>query len=72
MKDTSPTLDCQRDAGGAGVTGASTGTLYVVGGTKLYSFIVDSPGLDINAPWPKYQRDARNTGNPATPVTNCP
>jgi hypothetical protein len=71
-KDTSPTLDCQRDAGGAGVTGASTGALYFAGGTKLYAFIVDSPGLDTNAPWPKYQRDARNTGNPATPVTNCP
>ena len=71
-KDTSPTLDCQRDAGGAGVAGASTGTLYFVGTTKLYAFIVDSPGLDTNAPWPKYQHDARNTGNPATPVTNCP
>ena len=71
-KDTSPTLDCRRDSGGAGVTGATTGTLYFVGTTKLYAFIVDSPGLAANAPWPKFQRDARNTGNPATPVTNCP
>jgi len=71
-KDTSPTLDCRRDAGGAGVAGASTGTLYFAGTTKLYAFIVDSPGLDTNAPWPKYQHDVRNTGNPATPVTNCP
>ncbi|HLL03881.1 MAG TPA: hypothetical protein VK539_25070 [Myxococcaceae bacterium] len=72
MKDTSPTLDCQRDAGGAGISGATTGTLYFVGTTRLYAFIVDSPSLAANAPWPKFQRDARNTGNPATPVTNCP
>jgi len=72
MKDTSPTLDCKREVGGAGVLGATTGTLYFVGTSKLYAFIVDSPGLAANAPWPKFQRDARNTGNPATPVTNCP
>jgi outer membrane protein assembly factor BamB len=72
MKDTSPNLDCQRDAGGAGIAGATTGTLYFVGASRLYAFIVDSPSLAANAPWPKFQRDARNTGNPATPVTNCP
>lgn len=71
-KDTSPTLDCRRDTGGGGITGATTGTLYFVGTTKLYAFVVDSPGLAPNAPWPKFQHDARNTGNPATPITNCP
>ena len=71
LKDTSPTLDCRRDPGGAGVVGATTGTLYFVGTTKLYAFIVDSPSL-ATAPWPKFQHDARNTGNPATLVTNCP
>jgi hypothetical protein len=70
-KDTSPALDCRRDAGGAGVAGATTGTLYFVAASKLYAFIVDSPALAA-APWPKFQHDARNTGNPATPVTNCP
>jgi outer membrane protein assembly factor BamB len=72
MKDSSPTLDCRRDAGGNAVVGATTGTLYFIGSAKLYAFIVDSPGLASNAPWPKFQHDARNTGNPATPVTNCP
>lgn len=66
----SPTLDCRRDAAGQAVAGL--GTLYVPAATKLYALIVDSPGLDPNAPWPKYQHDARNTGNPVTPITNCP
>ena len=39
---------------------------------KVFAVIVDSPGLDPAAPWPRYQHDARNTGNPATPITNCP
>jgi outer membrane protein assembly factor BamB len=70
--DASPTLDCHRDASGQGLTGRSVGTLYFGGGTRLYALVVDSPGLDPNSPWPKYQHDARNTGNPATPITNCP
>jgi hypothetical protein len=71
-KDTSATLDCRRDASGNGVAGSSLGNLYFASGSKLYAFIVDSPGMDPNAPWPKFQHDARNTGNPATPITNCP
>jgi hypothetical protein len=71
-RDSSPTLDCRRDAGGIGIAGSTVGNLYFVGTTMLYAFIVDSPGLASNAPWPKYQHDARNTGNSATPVTNCP
>jgi outer membrane protein assembly factor BamB len=71
-KDSSPTLDCPRDSGGNGIAAASTGNLYFVGTSQLYAFIVDSPGLATDAPWPKFQHDARNTGNPATPVTNCP
>ncbi|MFL5346807.1 MAG: hypothetical protein ACJ8AT_18655 [Hyalangium sp.] len=71
-KDTSPTLDCRRDASGNAVAGSSMGSLYFAGGNKLYAIIVDSPGMDPNAPWPRFQHDARNTGNPATPVTNCP
>jgi hypothetical protein len=70
--DVSPTLDCHRDGAGNVVQSSSLGALYVVADTKLYSFIVDSPGLDPNAPWPKFQHDARNTGNPATSITNCP
>ncbi len=65
----SPTLDCRRNTTGQPTTGP--GTLYIAGASRLYAFIVDSPGL-ATAPWPKFQHDARNTGNPATPVTNCP
>ena len=68
----SPTLDCLRDAAGQAVAGSRLGVLYVAADTKVYAFIVDSPGLDPDAPWPKYQHDARNTGNPATPISRCP
>lgn len=70
--DVSPVLDCRRDAAGSPVPQSSVGWLYVAAGTSVYSLIVDSPGLDPSAPWPKFQHDARNTGNPDTPITNCP
>jgi len=70
--DVSPTLDCRRDATGQILTDRPLGTLYIGGNTKLYAFIVESPGLDPAAPWPKFQHDARNTGNAATPITTCP
>ena len=42
----------------------STGIFYFANGTGwLMAYIVDSAGLDTSAPWPKYQHDARNTGN---------
>jgi outer membrane protein assembly factor BamB len=69
--EASPTLDCPRDASGSLVAG-NHGVLYVPAGGKLYAFVVDSRGLDTSAPWPKYQHDSRNTGNPATPITSCP
>ncbi|MFY0571042.1 PQQ-binding-like beta-propeller repeat protein [Archangium lansingense] len=68
----SPSLDCARQADGTPVA-QSKGLLYVPAlDGRLYALVVDSPGLDKNAPWPKYQRDARNTGNPGNPLTNCP
>lgn len=67
----SPALDCARDGAGA-ARAENLGVLYVPAGGKLYAFVVDSRGLDTSAPWPKYQHDARNTGNPATPITSCP
>ncbi|MBJ6763396.1 PQQ-like beta-propeller repeat protein [Myxococcaceae bacterium JPH2] len=67
----SPALDCARTSTGA-ARPESLGTLYVPGANgTLYAFIVDSRGLDSTAPWPRPQHDARNTGNPATPVS-CP
>ncbi|WNG40535.1 PQQ-like beta-propeller repeat protein [Archangium violaceum] len=68
--EASPTLDCPRDASGALVEG-SHGVLYVPVGGKLHAFVVDSRGLDTSAPWPKYQHDSRNTGNPDTPLPSC-
>ena len=69
--DSSPTLDCSRDASGAAIPGRP-GVLYVPAGGKLHAFVVDSAGLDPNAKWPKYQHDARNTGNPDTVISPCP
>jgi len=67
----SPTMDCARDSGVA--AGSATGPLYVgTTGGSLYALVVDSPGLDSTAPWPKYQHDVRNTGNPTTPIQSCP
>jgi hypothetical protein len=68
--EASPTLDCARDATGT-ARAENLGVLYVPAGGKLHAFIVDSRGLDPNAPWPKYQHDVRNTGNPDTPLTSC-
>lgn len=70
-------LDINRDVGqpcGAG----QPGVLYVAASsgaaTWLYAVLVDSAGLDRNAPWPRHQHDPANTGNPATPLTpwTCP
>ncbi|XXF77366.1 hypothetical protein P2318_30590 [Myxococcaceae bacterium GXIMD 01537] len=69
--EASPTLDCLRDGTGAQVAGSPVGVLYVPAGSRMHAFIVDSPYLDLAAPWPKFQHDARNSGNPATPLTTC-
>ncbi len=62
----SPTLDCNRTGS------ASTGIYYFATTTGwLVAYIVDSPGLDATATWPKYQHDARNTGNTGVAFT-CP
>jgi hypothetical protein len=58
-----PTLDCARNAVGVPVPGRP-GVLYVATDSGLlFSFVVDSRGIDTTAPWPKYQHDPRNTGN---------
>lgn len=65
-------LDCARGPQGSPLPGRP-GVLYAARNPgRLYAFIVDSPGLDPAAPWPRFQHDARNTGNPATPLTVCP
>lgn len=68
-----PNLDCARDAQGAGL-GVPYGLLYVPSmDGKLYAFLVDSPRLSVAAPWPRFQHDARNSGNPATQHNDgCP
>ncbi len=65
----SPTLDCNRR-----MPSSQTGVLYFVTESGwLVSYLVDSPGgLDSTAPWPKYARDARNTGNFNGPPIGCP
>lgn len=68
----SPTLDCSRDASGAGRTGS--GTFYAVASDgRIAAVIVDSPRLSTDAPWPKWQRTAGNAGNPGFPLNpGCP
>ncbi|MFZ5440376.1 MAG: hypothetical protein ACOZQL_10225 [Myxococcota bacterium] len=69
-----PNLDVARSAGqkqcGRG------GVLYVTssGSGNLYAFVVDSNGLKSDAPWPKWQHDPSNSGNPAVPLSDwtCP
>jgi hypothetical protein len=54
------------------------GVLYVAsttaGVTSLHALLVDSRGLDGQAPWPRYQHNPSNTGNPATSLMpwTCP
>jgi hypothetical protein len=62
-----PALDVFRDAAGNKDCNRPVGVLYVVTRSSatatLRAILVDSNGLDPNAPWPKYQRDNANTGN---------
>jgi len=58
----SPNIDCARSSSGTKLSGP--GTLYYgANNGKLYAIIVDNPGIDTSSPWPKYQRDPRNTGS---------
>ena len=63
----SPTIAC-------GDSGAAQSGALLLASTSgsLFAVLVDSPGLDPTAPWPKYQHDVRNTGNPTTPIQSCP
>jgi hypothetical protein len=48
------------------------GRCSVAAGILFTALVIDSRGLDSAAPWPKYQHDVRNTGNPTTPIQSCP
>jgi hypothetical protein len=64
----SPTLDCDRR-----LPNSHSGVLYIATESGwLVSYLVDSPGLDPAAPWPKYARDSRNTGSFDAGVIGCP
>lgn len=70
-------LDVVRDATGAAQCSRGLGVLYVptvaAGVATVTAVIVDSPGLDPLAPWPKYQRDNRNSGfADSTSPAACP
>ncbi|ATB27012.1 hypothetical protein MEBOL_000447 [Melittangium boletus DSM 14713] len=66
-----PVLDCTRDAQGSPIPGRP-GVLYASVYNELHALVVDSAGLDADAPWPKQQHDERNTGNASTAVLRCP
>ncbi|MFN7130630.1 MAG: hypothetical protein ACK4N5_01015, partial [Myxococcales bacterium] len=61
--ESSVALDCSRDANGS--SNRSTAGVAYVGADdgKLYAFIVDSRGIDVTSPWPKFHRDPQNTAN---------
>jgi hypothetical protein len=64
-------IDCARNTPVA----TGLGVLYVASSNgQLYSIIVDSHGINTNAPWPKYQHDPRNTGNSSVNLSEfvCP
>ncbi|MBL8950703.1 MAG: hypothetical protein JNK82_08000 [Myxococcaceae bacterium] len=65
----SPTLDCNRR-----ISTSQTGVLYLATESGwVVTYLVDSPGgLETGAVWPKYARDARNTGNFDGPPIGCP
>lgn len=69
----SPLLDVSRLATGAPRCGRP-GTLYVLSNSgTLTSFIVDSPGLDRDALWPRFQHDNANSGNASQAnLWSCP
>jgi hypothetical protein len=70
----SPTLDVNRNGAGNKQCGRP-GVLYVVSNTgTVTSFLVDAPGLDGTAAWPKFQHDPANSGNAAMSLQpwTCP
>ena len=73
-----PALDVYRGASGAKDCSKPLGVYYQLvrsGSTAtLRAILVDSRGLDDDAPWPKYQRDNANTGNAALSLApwSCP
>lgn len=69
-----PILDCGRNRAGA-VTPGAPGRLILAGRSgRAYSIIVDSRGLDTNAPWPLEFHDPANTNNAQTDLARwaCP
>lgn len=59
----SPALDVSRTSTGAPQCGRP-GILYVLSNTgTVTAFIVDSPGLERGAAWPRFQHDNANSGN---------
>lgn len=61
--ESSPALDCARRSDGS-IDSTRPGTLYVgTDGDKLIAVVVDSKGIDVDSPWPKFHRDPRNSGD---------
>ncbi len=71
-----PALDVARSASLAPQCARRSGLLYVaaLADSAMTAVVVDSPGIDRNAPWPTQHHDPGNTRNPDTPLTpwSCP
>jgi hypothetical protein len=62
--EASPTVDCNRDH-----PATDTTVMYIGNMTgEVFAVLIDADSIDVDAPWPKYQHDPRNTGNSATPL----
>lgn len=71
-------LDVNRGPSAKRCGARQPGVLYVSSvqstNARVWAVLVDSQGLDKNAPWPRHQHDPANTGNAQTPLTpwTCP
>ncbi len=63
-----PTITCNRNhpESKTGILGFATANGWFV------TYIVDSPGLDADAAWPRALHDNRNSSNVTTPIERCP
>ncbi|MDQ3266163.1 MAG: hypothetical protein M3Y59_21350 [Myxococcota bacterium] len=64
-------LDCARQKDG-GYAAGRPGTLYIPSGAGMTAVIVDSPGLNSSAGWPRARHDNRNTASADTDLPVCP
>lgn len=66
--ESSPLLDCARDATGQVIPGRPGRVILVGRAGRAYSVIIDGHGVDTTSPWPLAFHDPANTNNAQTPL----